>query len=378
MCYYGLIMRKVLFVVNDLGVGGVQRLTVDFANMLDRSRFEVMIATLFDRGDRSFFFRDQLKKDVRLASFNFKNLLSLGEWLKFYRFLRAERFNIVFTQMFFADTIGRFTARIARVPAIIMEEQNIIPNFPKRYILINKLLRFATDACISTTPAVTEYAMRRHGFRREEIIEIPTNCVDTGKFDLPKDRAAFRRALGLPESALIIANVGRMIEQKGQEFLIRAAAIIAKERDDAYFVIVGDGELRAKLETLAKELGVAERIFFLGVRKDVPNILVHSDLFVFPSVYEGQGLILFDVFYAKLPVVASNTGGIPDVVRDGETGLLAEPGNAADLATKILRLIGDQDLARHLADRAFLEFGGRTLESATRLLEKVFDGAING
>lgn len=369
-------MRKVLFVVNDLGVGGVQRLAVDFANTIDKSRFAVTIATLFDRGEKSFFFRDQLKGDVALANFHFKSLLSFGEWLKFYRFLRAEKFDVVFTQMFFADTVGRFSAWLARVPAIIMEEQNIIPDFPKRYILINKLLRFATDLCVSTTPAITEYVMRRHGFRREQIAEIPTNCVDPAKFDLPVDKAAFRRELGLPERAFIATNIGRMTEQKGQEFLIRAAALIAEEHSDIYVLIVGDGELRPQLEGLAQELGLAGRVIFLGSRKDIQRVLMHSDIFVFPSVWEGQGLMLFEAIFARIPIVASQVGGIPDVIRHEETGLLVGVGDHKKLAEAIIRLLRDQDLARRLVARALDTYKDRTIVASAKKLESVFIKAL--
>ena len=183
---------KVLFIINDLGLGGVQRLTVEFANFMDKEKFDVSVATLFSRPE-SFFYKDQLTKNVRLFEFSFRGFSYFHSWLKFYHFLKKGKYSIVFTQLFVADFIGRITSFIAGVPFIITEIQNIIPTLPKKYIYTDRLLQYITTACISTTQAVTDYAIEVIKFPKHKIIEIPTNAVDARRFNIVLDKVAVKK-----------------------------------------------------------------------------------------------------------------------------------------------------------------------------------------
>jgi len=362
---------KILFLTNDLGLGGVQRLVVDFANFFNKDEFEVRVATLFNWKE-SFFYRDRLGADIPLEVFNFQKVLDFGGWRRLYKYIRHEKFDIVFSQLFAADFVGRIAAKLAGVPLIVTEIQNIIPNLPKKYIWTDWLLSKITDVCISTTQAVTDYGLQVVGFPKRKIFDIPTNAVDASRFQIKVDRVAIRKSLGLPIESRIIINVGRLVEQKGQHILVEAAPKILKEEPHAYFLIAGSGPLQPKLQAQINRLGIGEHFKLLGDRKDIPELLMSSDVFAFPSIWEGQGLILFECFFSKIPIVASNTGGIPDVIKHEETGLLAEPGNADDLAKNILRVLKDQTLAKNLANTAFVRYGDRTMENAIRKMENLF------
>lgn len=363
---------KILFLINDLGLGGVEKLTVNFANSMDRSRFDVSVATLFSR-PTSFFSKKDFKEDVDLKIFSFKNFLDLSQWLELYKFIRKNKFDIIFTQLFMADTIGRITAFFAGVPVIATAIQNLIPGLQAKFIITNKLLRYITDACISPTSAITEYAKNTIKFPAEKIIEIPTNAVDETRFiNLKIDKKDFKEKLGVPENAKIILTIGRLISQKGHSVLLDAAPkIIAKEKD-VYFLIAGDGRLEKELKEKAEKLGIANEVKFLGARKDTPELLAASDIFVFPSIWEGQGMILFEAFFSKIPIVASNVGGIPDVVIDGETGVLAKPSDADDLADKLLMALKDQEMSKKMANNAFEKYKDRTIINSTKKLENLF------
>lgn len=142
--------------------------------------------------------------------------------------------------------------------------------------------------------------------------------------------------------------------------------------ENIYFVIVGGGHLEQTLKEKAKKLELANRVIFLGPRGDTPELLAVSDIFAFPSIWEGQGLILFEAFFSKIPIVASDTGGIPDVVKDGETGTLVRPGSAEDLAEKLLSILENPEKGRLLADQAFLKYKDRTIANSTKKLEDLF------
>ena len=362
---------RVLFVVNDLGVGGVQRLVVDFANFIRKDCFEVNVATLL-RSPESDFLKNEVHEDVQVTSFSFKSFWDMGEWLKFYKFMKRNKFDVVFTQLFMADTIGRSVAYLTGVPVIITEIQNIIPNLPKKFIFVDKILAYITDACISTALAVTNYATSVIKFPPQKIVEIATNVVDERRFKILPDKENFRKSINIPSDAKIVINIGRLVSQKGQSVFLKASKEIISKKDNVYFLIVGSGRLEEQLKKEARALGVDRKIKFLGARKDTPELLINSDVFAFPSLWEGQGLILFEAIFSKIPIVASNTGGIPEVVKDGVTGLLVEPGNDKDLAENILQILKDCDLGEKLANQAYDRFKGRTLENSVRGLEKVF------
>jgi glycosyltransferase involved in cell wall biosynthesis len=151
------------------------------------------------------------------------------------------------------------------------------------------------------------------------------------------------------QSAIVIGTVARLAPQKGVEYFVRAAALIHKRFPSASFAIIGDGPFRGELEALAGSLGIREQTKFLGFRSDAMSIASTFDVFVLPSTREAFGLTLVEALSQGVPVVASDTGGIPEIIDGKTTGLLANPGNPEDIAQKVCRLLDDRDLARSLA-----------------------------
>jgi glycosyltransferase involved in cell wall biosynthesis len=170
----------------------------------------------------------------------------------------------------------------------------------------------------------------------------PSSVVPLG-IDLERFDVARRTRPGA-----VIGNVARLAEQKGQSTLIKAAPLVLRERPEARFVLVGDGELRADLERLADGLPIE----FRGRRDDVPALLAEFDVFAFPSLFEGLCLAVIEAHAEGVPVEATPVGGIRETVVDGETGLLVPTQDAPALAAAILRLLGDRDLAERLATEA--------------------------
>ncbi len=361
---------KLLLLTNDLGVGGVQRLVIDFAAMLDHQVFDIHVATLLDTKDGDFY-RSELRPETPYRAFKMKSPWQIAQWFKVYRYLKREKFDIVFSQLFVADTIGRIASKLAGVPLIVTEIQNIIPTLPKWYTWIDHQLSKITDVCISTTQAVTDYGVNVVGFPREKIVLVPTNAVDHRRFLNPPDPQKFRHEFGLPSDAKIIVNIGRMVEQKGQIFLIRAMKEVIEREPKAYALVVGSGGLEENLKAEAEKLNLGDHLKFLGTRKDTPHLLMGSDVFAFPSIYEGQGLILFESFFSKIPIVASDTGGIPDVIKHEETGLLSPPGDEHALAKNILRVLNDPTLGKKMAAEAYRRYQDRTLEQSMKKLGQV-------
>jgi glycosyltransferase involved in cell wall biosynthesis len=148
----------------------------------------------------------------------------------------------------------------------------------------------------------------------------------------------------LPAGVPVVGNIAALVPHKGQKHLIDAAALVLRQVPDAHFLILGEGELRAPLERQIRELRLEKHVLLPGFRTDVLSLLKAFDVFVMSSVTEGLGTSLLDAMAAARPIVATRAGGIPEVVIDGETGLLVPIRDHEHLAGAILRLLKDREL----------------------------------
>lgn len=162
--------------------------------------------------------------------------------------------------------------------------------------------------------------------------------------------ADIHSALWLPHQAPVVVNIGALVPHKGQAHLIDAAALVVPQVPDARFVVLGDGELRPALEQQIRHRHLEKHVLLAGFRPDVLSLLKTADVFVMSSVTEGLGTSLLDAMACRRPIVATRAGGIPEVVVDGETGLLVPPRDARAMAAALVRLLTDERLRRQIAE----------------------------
>ncbi len=162
------------------------------------------------------------------------------------------------------------------------------------------------------------------------------------------DASYVRKKFHIPDEAPVIGTIGRLTEQKGHRYLLEAVKEILPEFPELRVLLVGDGELREELEALVEDLGLTNTIIFAGYRSDAIKLLSGFDFFVFPSLWEGFGLVLLEAMALKKAIVASNVSAIPESVRDGETGVLVPDQQAGALAEAMRTLLSQPDLAREM------------------------------
>jgi glycosyltransferase involved in cell wall biosynthesis len=176
------------------------------------------------------------------------------------------------------------------------------------------------------------------------------------------------RALGIPDGAPVVGNVAALVDHKDHATLLHAAALVHAARPDARVVIVGDGERRAALTALARELRLDGVVFFAGFRDDVDALLPAFDVFCLSSHMEGLGTIVLDAMAFGRPVVATAAGGLPESVADGVTGRLVPVRDRAALARALLELLDDPARARALGEAGRRRFEERF--SAERMVRE--------
>jgi glycosyltransferase involved in cell wall biosynthesis len=170
----------------------------------------------------------------------------------------------------------------------------------------------------------------------------------------PAEVASLRARLGLPPGARILLTIGRLSREKGHRDLVRAIHVLRALRQELEFrlVIVGDGPERAGIRTLTSALGLEGEVLLAGHQSNVQPFYALADLFVLPSRSEGSPNVLLEAMAAGVPVVSTGVGGVPEIVRHGESALLVKAGDTRAMAEAILRLLQDSGLARSLAQAA--------------------------
>lgn len=253
--------------------------------------------------------------------------------------IRRLRPDVVHMHTAHAHTLGLAAARLAGRARRVVSRR---VDFPIGRASALVKYRFGVDRYIAITEAVAG-VLREAGVAAGRITVVPSG-IDPVRLE-GADRARGRRALGVDDAMTIVGTVAHFAWHKGLVHLVRAWREVASSRFDTVLVLVGHGEDEGMLRAAAHATGAAASIRFAGFRTDVPDCLAAMDCFVLPSVLEGLGTSLLDALALGVPVVASRTGGIPEVVTHEETGLLVAPRDEPALARAILRILDDRALA---------------------------------
>ncbi len=329
---------KVLHLVEDFKVGGLERVVETITCGLNRDLYEPWIGCIAAGGilaDR-FLREGKSLKVLGLPTYhNPANIFRLAHYI------RRGAFTIVHTHAYFAGTMGRIAAVLAGTPVVIHHVHTTYWDFKARNILIERILSNVTARIVCCSDFVRNFVVDQEGIDPARAVTVyngvhdapPTGCCGP---EVQEGRKAAR-----------IAVVASLVENKGHAVLLEAMARLTPSHPDLELWIVGHGPLRDTLEGQAAALGLRERVTFLGQRDDVLILLSRSDIVVLPSLYrEGLGLSLIEAMSQSRPIVATSVGGLKELVTDGVNGFLVAPGDASALAAKLESLVRDGALRR--------------------------------
>lgn len=264
--------------------------------------------------------------------------------------LIKEKPAIVHTHTSKAGLLGRLAAKLARIPIIVHTPHGHVffgyfgPWKTRMFILLEKYAARLTDRIVALTEGEKE-DYQLYKIAPEDKIVVIYSGIEFGKIkELSlEEQQNFKKQLGIPDKSFVVGTAGRLEPVKGPEFLVEAAKDILSHYPQTYFVFAGDGPLRQRLERKAYELGINTNVLFLGWREDVTRVISVYDIFVLPSLNEGMGRVLVEAMALGKPIVASDVGGIPDLVTHGINGFLVPPKNPERLAEYINILLHDKE-----------------------------------
>ena len=314
--------------------------------------------------------------ELPVLPFKMRNEFDLPAILRLAWAMKRKKCLLVHFHDAHSAAVGSVAASLAKVPFRIITRRVDFP-LKKNYFSRRKYMK-NVDAIIAISEGVKKVLVE--GGVNPVNVEVISSGIDFSSFE--EDSLALtskdylHREFSFAVDDYLVGIVAHLADHKGHQYLIQATKILKQQAPKIKTIIVGEGPLSMELDRQAKELDVEDIIFFLGFRKDIPKILSSLDLFVLSSHLEGMGSSILDAMASRLPVVATKVGGIPEVVINGETGLLVPPRNPSALARAILMLYSDKTLASRLGQKGYelvhRKFSAEAMaDKVVRLYEKV-------
>ncbi|UCC94459.1 MAG: glycosyltransferase family 4 protein [Candidatus Omnitrophota bacterium] len=350
---------------------------------LDKSRYRCELATapdgpLIDEAVKQGIQCRPVKHLVRRLNL-YHDLIALWE---LFALIKRQKYDIVHTHNAKAGFTGRLAAKLAGVPIIIYTIHGFsfhqYEKFPRKTLFI-WLERFAacfSDKLLTVSRPLKEVALQLGIGKPDQYITI-YDGIEIDRFSIDFDIQKKRKEFDIKPSDFVVGVVSKLWKGKGHREILEAAKEVITKAPNVKFMFVGEGYLRQDLKALTQRLGLSSHVIFTGFRTDIPEITAIFDIAILASFFEGLGRVLLEAMVLNKPVIATNVGGIVDVVDDGKTGILVPPANSAALAKALLRLLSDSELrvkmGRAGREKIDAKFSAKTMVNR---IERVYNELI--
>lgn len=354
---------NLLHLITELEPAGAENLLVDIARRLDKDKFNLKVAYIYGPGT--------LAKEIREAGAGIFDLTRKGKLdplllAKLVILLRREKIRILHTHLVHASIVGRVAAKLAGIRLITTTRHYAYWNRRKSLArwMERRTATFNSNS-IAISESVKKYMTVKEKYRSENIVLLH-NAVDLSMFN-----STNRVGSSGMTNGFVIGSIGRLHPSKGYETLLRSIPCVKQRFPGVKLIIVGTGREKDNLERLSAQLGVSSEVDFLGAKRpsEIPRLLKTLDLFVLASNWEGFGLAAVEAMASGLPVVATDVGGLSEIVEDGRTGFLVPPGEPRMLAEKVVHLLQNPDLRRQMGKRGRIR--ARALFSLEDMIKKL-------
>jgi glycosyltransferase involved in cell wall biosynthesis len=354
--------------------GGGERMAVTIAMRLDPRRFDRSLCATRSVDGPSLE-RDLREAGVRVLSLDRRSAGAIWAWRPLLTFLRQERVDVVHGHKFGSNVWGTLLGRLNRIPVVIAHEQSWAS---ARYSRAGPRLRSFLDREVVGRGVDVFFAVSEADRMRMIQVEgISASRIRVLRNAIPAPQTSGRNVrveLGIPATAPIVGTVCQLRPEKALDVLITAAGSLVRRYPDLRVLIAGEGAEAGRLRELVRRYGLMDSVLFLGTRRDVPDLVATFDVAVCCSHFEGTPLSVMEYMAAGKPVVASDVGGLPELINDGVEGFLVEPGSPSRLGQAVARLLDDSDLraalGRHARQRQEAEFD---LDGAVTRLEYLYE-----
>ena len=377
-CLRKLIMndrKRILFVIGQLSVGGAERQMIYLATHLDKSKYQVLVCSF--------------SADVPLLSIlnnaNVQTVIipqamkpDLTRPIKLFQLTKSYKPDLIHSYLFVANTWARIIGSILKVPVVLSERSSEIKKTTWVKIINRTLVSYGSHL-IANSQSGADRVIQNNEFSPDKV-SIIYNGIPIDKYNCrisEEQKAKLLYEFGIKEGTQVIGLIGRLSFAKNHELLFESYKTIVEHFPHSRILCVGDGPRKKELMQLVETFGIKDHVFFTGMRKDIPECFSIMDVMVLPSRWEGLPNVILEAMAAKCPVVAADVGGVSELVTDGVTGWLVEPGNKDELANKVIVALSDfQQLEKVKRNAYAFVTENFSIEKMVTYTEKVYEEVI--
>jgi glycosyltransferase involved in cell wall biosynthesis len=378
--------QNLLYIVTKLELGGAQKHALDLIRHADRGRFNVFLFTAQD-GILCQEARSIPALNVHFSRFLERPVHMLRDGAVFFEilsFVRQHHITVVHTHSSKAGILGRWAAWLGGARVIIHTVHGWSFNehqpFPVRalYRGLERVTAKITDKIIVVSSWDRDKGVKS-GIGSMERYALVSYGIDISAFEKKREADSLRREFGLHERDLVVGSIACLKKQKAPQDFIKLARLVKEAVPGVKFLLAGDGELKEDVRALRQRFGLDQDVFLLGWQKDIPRFLEALDVFVLTSLWEGLPICVIEAMASSKPVLVTDTGGVRDVVSEGQTGYLAPVHDMGCMKEKLVMLLTDPARRRQCADagRRSLTKSHR-LETMTKDIFAIYEGLVNG
>jgi len=361
---------KVLHIISSFVTGGAEKLVVDLLTNHDTNKIE-MAAVSFGPKMNYILEKELAEKGIDVYYLNKQKGFDVSIYFKLHKIFREFKPDVVHTHLY----VIRYTllpALINRIPVMVHTIHNNIESKEqnKLGIFVEKIAyHYFGMVPVAISESVRVSIIKTYDMAKNHI-PIIINGIDTSKYrevkKCPKNNQSVR-----------LIHIGRLNKQKNHALLIDSFKNVIDGGYDVKLIIVGDGELKEELIEKVNSLGISDKVTFLGIRSDIPELLQASDFFVFSSNWEGLPLVVLEAMSAGLPIVSTKVGGIPEIVQDNVNGVLVEPGNQEMLVEAITKLLTDKQKLVQMGRKSRELASQYDVKQTQQNYEQLYNGLLN-
>lgn len=364
-------LQTILYLSTSSGPGGAERVISNLSASLDPARYRAILC-LFRPG---WIQEHTENRGVRTYVIPTQGMFDWRWVLRVKRLLKDEHVDLIHAHEFDANVQGTFVAALSGVPLVAtVHGKNYFWEKLRRRLAYQWVSRNATMVAVSEN--LKQFIVEKVGVDSGHV-KVVYNGVDLLPHCGPDDIDQCRKELDLPTGDQIVGVVGNLYPVKGHQYLIAAIPAVLAKCPNTTFIFAGRGQLEGELKEQAHQLGVAQKVRFLGLRQDIPRILAVLHAFVLPSLSEGLSMAILEAMVAGKPVIATDVGGNPELVEDSETGYLVPSQNSQALADRLISLLMNRDRALQFGKVGQLRAQGQfSLRTMVREYQAIYDQCI--
>ena len=344
---------KIVYIITSTSIGGAEKILYYTVAGLDLTKYTVSVCSLKEKMEIA----EKIEKSgVSVHCLGMNNEEGVIGWLSsvktlflLFFYLKKMRPTIVHSFLFRANILARIAGCLAGVPVIISSIR-VMGGEKRYYHFLERVTSFMVDHYVTVSESIKDYIL--HTTKKPaENVSVIYNGIDLNR-DTNVQMHTIKEYFDIKDKDRLLVTVGRLNIQKGHCYLFQAISKVLKKISNVKLLVVGEGEEEKKLKNLVESLDLTGAIIFAGLRDDIERILSISELFVFPSLWEGLPNALLEAMAAGKPVIATTVGGVPELVVHGKTGLLIPPNETDALAHAITELLHNRSRTRKMGKAA--------------------------